>query len=129
VAARGPLVFRIGAIVNWVATVGAILDPVGTAVRFGQAAPNYPFLLRIWSGMAFMFGCMFWEIARDMQRKRALIKYAWIEKAIAAVSVTLGWAGGTAPGIMMLMVVFTDWIWIGPFFYYDRLMAGQASST
>jgi hypothetical protein len=38
------------------------------------------------------------------------------------VSVTLGYLDGTAPGIMMLMVVFTDWIWIGPFLYYDRRM-------
>jgi hypothetical protein len=58
-ADRGVLVFRIGAVVNWVATVGAIVDPVGTATRFGAAPPNYPFLLRIWSAMAFMFGCMF----------------------------------------------------------------------
>ena len=119
-ADRGPLVFRIGAVVNWVATVGAIIDPVGTTLRFGQAPPNYPFLLRIWSAMAFMFGCMFWEIARDLHAKHALIKYAWIEKAIAAVSVTLAYLDGTAPAIMMAMVVFTDWIWIAPFFYYDR---------
>ena len=102
------------------ATVGGILDPVGTAVMFGVPPPNYPFLLRIWSGMAFMFGCMFWEIASDPRGKHALIKYAWIEKAIAAASVTLAYLTGTAPGIMMVLVVFTDWIWIGPFFYFDR---------
>ena len=122
---RGPLVFRVGAVVNWIATVGAIVDPVGTAVRFGVPPPNYPVLLRIWAGMAFMFGCMFWEIARDMRGKRALIKYAWIEKAIAAVSVTLAVFQGTAPRLMLALVVLTDWIWIGPFLYYDwRLRRG-----
>ena len=104
------------------ATVGGILDPGGMAASFGVAPPNYPFLLRIWSGMAFMFGCMFWEIARDPHGKRALVKYAWIEKAIAAASVTIAWLQGNAPGIMMVLVVFTDWIWIGPFLYYDRAL-------
>lgn len=118
-ADRGPLIFRIGAVVNWLATIGGIIDPSSMATNFGIPPANYPFLVRIWSGMAFMFGCMFWEIARDMRGKRALIKYAWIEKSITALSVTLAFATGTCPGIMFAMIIFTDWIWIPLFLYYD----------
>ena len=58
-ADRGPLIFRIGAVVNWLATIGGIIDPSSMATNFGIPPANYPFLVRIWSGMAFMFGCMF----------------------------------------------------------------------
>jgi hypothetical protein len=118
-ADRGPLVFRIGAVVNWLVTIGGIIDPNSMATMFGVPPANYPFLMRIWSGMAFMFGCMFWEIARDMQAKRALIKYAWIEKSVTAISVTLGFVGGTVPAIIFGLVILTDWVWIPLFAYYD----------
>ncbi len=118
-AERGPLIFRVGAVVNWLVTIGAIINPDSMAATFGVPPANYPFLMRIWSGMAFMFGCMFWEIARDMDGKRALIKYAWIEKSVTAISVTLGFIGGSAPALIFVLVVFTDWIWIPLFAYYD----------
>jgi hypothetical protein len=127
-ADKGPLVFRVGAIVNWVVTIGAVIDPNSMAATFGVPPANYPFLMRIWSGMAFMFGCMFWEIARDMPAKRALIKYAWIEKSVTAISVTLGFIAGSAPAVVFVLVVFTDWLWIPLFAYYDVQVRRRATA-
>lgn len=126
-AESGPLIFRVGAVVNWLVTIGAIIDPNAMASTFGVPPANYPFLMRIWSGMAFMFGCMFWEIARDMHAKRALIKYAWIEKSVTAVSVTLGFVAGTAPTLIFVLVIFTDWLWIPLFAYYDVQVRRRAA--
>lgn len=118
-ANRGPLVFRIAAVVNWAATIGGIIDPTSLARNFGIPPANYPFLVRIWSGMAFMFGCMFWEIARDLHGKRTLIKYGWIEKCITALSVSWAFVTHTCPEVLFVLIVFTDWIWIPIFLYYD----------
>ena len=38
-------------------------------------APNVPSVVRLWQGFVFMFGCMFWEVSRDVAGKAALIKY------------------------------------------------------
>ena len=62
---HAPLAFRIAAIVNWLVAIGGIADPTAVAVTFHITPPNYPFLVRIWTGMVFMFGAMFWEISRD----------------------------------------------------------------
>jgi hypothetical protein len=118
----GTWIFRLGAISNWVVAIGGIIYPTGLAQQFGIAPANYPFLVRIWSGMVFMFGAMFWEISRDMAGKRHLIKYAWIEKCVTAASVTIGYFGGTAPGIMFGLILFTDYLWIPLFLYYDLMM-------
>jgi hypothetical protein len=63
---------------NWLVTVGGIIAPVehGRLTAAMMAPPNYAFLLRLWSGMAFMFGCMFREISQRPIAKRALIKYS-----------------------------------------------------
>jgi len=70
-----PKLFYASAILNWVVTIGTIIDPVGSSALFGIAPPNYPFMARAWAGMAFLFGFMFFEIARDPIRKRAMIRY------------------------------------------------------
>lgn len=121
---RGPLVFRLGAICNWLVTTGAIVAPTAMFEAFGIPPANYPFLVRIWAGMAFLFGCMFWEIAGDMRGRRALIKYAWIEKCITAVSVTVAWVAGDAPTLLFALIVLTDWLWIPPFFFFDAITRG-----
>ena len=79
----GKLTFRIAAVVNWVVALPGIVAPDEMARFIGVAPSNYPFLVRIWAGMVFMFGCMFWEISRDLFQRRHLIKYAWIEKLLS----------------------------------------------
>jgi hypothetical protein len=62
--------------------------------------------------LVLMFGVMFWETSRDVRRKAVLIKYNWIEKAITATAVTLGFYAGDVPLRLMLLIVFTNWLWI-----------------
>jgi len=52
-----------------------------------------------------MFGAMFWEISSDMEGKRYLIKYAWIEKSVTALSVTIGYLFERAPGKILILIV------------------------
>src|SRR5450432_3654149 len=89
---------KINAIINWTLSIRAIIDPLAMTALFGGVAPNYPFLVRLWAGLVFMFGCMFWETSRDVRAKHALMKYNWIEKSVVATSVTLGfqWPGPRA---------------------------------
>jgi len=115
----GRWIFRIGAISNWLVSIGGIIDPTWLALTAGMPPANYPFLVRIWCGMVFMFGAMFWEISSDMTGKRHLIKYAWIEKCVTATSVTIGYFSGNAPAAMFGLIIFTDYMWIPLFMYYD----------
>jgi hypothetical protein len=123
---NGALVFRIGAIVNWLVAIGGFIDPTWIAQTAGIPPANYPFLVRIWTGMVIMFGAMFWEISSDMDSKRHLIKYAWIEKSITALSVTIGYLSGRAPGEIIILIIFTDYVWIPVFLYYDWLVSSRA---
>ena len=116
---HAPLAFRIAAIVNWLVAIGGIIDPTAVAVTFHITSPNYPFLVRIWTGMVFMFGAMFWEISRDPAGRHRLIKYGWIEKSVTATSVTIGYATGEVPFLMFGLILFTDYFWIAVFLYYD----------
>jgi len=106
------LLFRINAIINWVLSARGIIDPVGAALSFGAAVPNYPSVVRLWQGFVFMFGCMFWEVSRDVRGKAALIKYNWIEKSITASAITLGYWAGDIPIRLMVLIIFTNWLWI-----------------
>jgi hypothetical protein len=118
----GTWVFRMGAISNWLVSIGGIINPGWLALAAGITPANYPFLVRIWCGMVFMFGAMFWEISSDMAGKRHLIKYAWIEKCITAISVTIGYFSGLAPGAVFGLIIFTDYLWIPLFMYYDLMI-------
>jgi hypothetical protein len=69
--------FGVNAVINWIVSIRGIVDPVGMAIAFGGAAPNYPFMLRLWSAFVFMFGCMFWEVSRHPVTKHSLAKYNW----------------------------------------------------
>ena len=86
---------------------------------FGGAPPNYPFMLRLWMGFVFMFGCMFWEVSRHPAAKHSLAKYNWIEKAITATAVTVGYMSGQAPLRLMILIVLTNWLWIPLILAYD----------
>ena len=116
---KGRWLFGANAIINWVISIRGIVDPVGMAAAFGGAAPNYPFMLRLWTGFVFMFGCMFWEVSRRPAAKRSLAKYNWIEKTITASAVTIGYFTGQAPPRLMLLIVLTNWLWIPLILAYD----------
>lgn len=111
--------FRINAVINIVLSIRGILDPEGMAALLGGPVPNYPFLIRLWSGLVFMFGIMFWETSRDVRKKSTLIKYNWIEKLFTAGAVTLGFVAGDVPGRLMALIFFTNWLWIPFILYYN----------
>lgn len=112
--------FRINAAINWVVSIRGIVDPVGAAEMFGGPPPNYPFIVRLWAAFVFMFGCMFFEVSREVPRKLPLVKYNWIEKTLTAIAVTSGFFGGTAPPGLMILTLFTNWLWI-PYLVYLEL--------
>ena len=116
---KGRWLFGVNAVINWVISIRGIVDPIGIASLFGGAAPNYPFLLQLWSGFVFMFGCMFWEVSRHPTTKHSLAKYNWIEKTITATVVTIGYYSGQAPLRLMILIVLTNWLWIPLILAYD----------
>lgn len=122
---KGRWLFGVNAVINWVVSIRGIVDPVGMATAFGGAAPNYPFMLRLWSAFVFMFGCMFWEVSRHPVTKHSLAKYNWIEKTITASAVTLGYFAGQAPPRLMILIVLTNWLWIPLILAYD-IVQGRA---
>lgn len=118
--------FAINALINWTVSIRGIVDPGGYAVAFGGPPPEYEFIVRLWMAFVFMFGCMFWEISRDVRRKAALIKYNWIEKTLTGLAVTSGYLLGEASGRLMILITLTNWAWIPFLFYYDmRLRAAM----
>lgn len=105
-------VFRTSAVINVALSARGIIDPNDLAASFGGPAPDYPFLVRLWSGLILMFGFMFWETSRDVRGKAALIKYNWIEKTITATVVSIGYMSGDVPARLMLLIVITNWLFI-----------------
>lgn len=122
---KGRWLFGVNAVINWIVSIRGIVDPVGMAIAFGGATPNYPFMLRLWSAFVFMFGCMFWEVSRHPVTKHSLAKYNWIEKTITASAVTLGYFAGQAPPRLMILIVLTNWLWIPLILAYD-IVQGRA---
>jgi len=116
---KGRWLFGINAVINWLISIRGIVDPIGLAATFGGAPPNYPFMLRLWTGFVFMFGCMFWEVSRHPVAKHSLAKYNWIEKTITAVVVSVGYINGQAPPRLMILIVLTNWLWIPLILAYD----------
>jgi hypothetical protein len=126
---RARLLCRINAVINWTLSVRGIVDPVGMAIAFGGAPPNYPFVIRLWSAFVFMFGCMFWETSRNVRSKFALFKYNWIEKSITGLAVTLGYLAGEAPSRLMLLIVLTNWLWIPAIIFYDVSLSRRVGES
>lgn len=115
---------RAGAISNYLVTVPAFVAYDAYIRRFTDIPPRYPFLVRIWSGMALLWGVMFWEISRDPVGKRSLIKYGYLEKAIVSAIVTRAFLAGQIPRRFMRMVVLTDIMWI-PLFGWVHLQIAR----
>jgi hypothetical protein len=122
---RGPAVFRLGALTNWLVTVPAVAMPELAAEVLRIESLANPWLLRIWAGMAFLWGVMFWEISRDLDGRQAMIKYAWMEKSITAVSVTLFYPPTQGLHPVFLMILVTDYVWIPLFLYYHVRTRGN----
>ena len=123
--------FRVNAATNWLLALPAIVSPLAAAALYGGPPPNYPAVIRVWAGLVFMFGCMFFETSRDVVGKRHLIKYNWIEKSITAGAITLGYLSGDVPARLMTLIVLTNWLWIPAIAWYDvavRRAAGQRAA-
>jgi hypothetical protein len=125
---RVSLLFAVNAVINWALSLPGILDPAAAARAFGGVEPNYPSVVRVWQGLVFMFGCLFWEASRDVRGKAALLKYNWIEKTITATAITLGWFAGDVPDRLMVLIVLTNWLWI-PFILWGDLAVRRSSRT
>jgi hypothetical protein len=121
--------FGSNAVINWAISIPGILDPTGYAQRFGAEPRDMAFLVRLWLGLIFMFGLLFWEVSRDPVRKQALAKYNWIEKTITATAITLGFAAGQVPLLLMLTVVATNWLWIPFILWNDIALRRTAKPT
>ena len=106
------VLFFSNALINWIVSLPGIIDPARAAAAFGSVAPSHPSIIRLWQGFVFMFGCMFFEVSRDVRGKAALIKYNWIEKTITALCITAGYVLGDVPLRLMLLIVLTNWLWI-----------------
>jgi len=104
--------FLANALINWVVSLPGLLNPEAAVAAFGGVEPNYPTVIRLWQGFVFMFGCMFWEVSRNVRDKAPLIKYNWIEKTITAAAITLGYVLGDIPQRLMVLIIFTNWLWI-----------------
>jgi len=115
----GVRMFTINAFINWTLALPGIIAPGATAARYGVGDLDMPFLIRLWTGLVFMFGIMFWETSRDLRGRQSLVKYNWIEKTITATAVTIGFAAGEVPGRLLLLIVMTNWLWIPGLLAFD----------
>lgn len=113
------LLFAVNAFINWRLSIRGIIDPAGMSAVFFGPAPEYAYVVRLWTGFVFMFGCMFWETSRYVVEKAELAKYNWIEKSVMATAVTLGYLAGQVSDRLMLLIMLTNWAWIPFILYYD----------
>ena len=110
--------YRFAAISNFLVTVPVFITYRRYIDSFFSEKPNYPFLVHIWSGMAFLWGVMFWEIAKDPIKKQALVKYSYLEKAVTSASVVAAVAlhnkqkSAKLPLRVLAGVSLTDIVWI-----------------
>ncbi len=118
-----PTMFRAAAIQNWLVSVPVVVSPEKSARMVGARAPKPGFPTRAWAGMAVMFGLMFLEVGADPLGKRALVRYAWLEKLVSALAVTVGYRSGEATKRSLALLTFTDWLPILPFVVAERRLA------
>jgi hypothetical protein len=110
---------RADAAITWLLALPGLVDPVGVAGFFWPEEPTYGFLVRLWSGLVFLFGWVSWEASRKPESQRVLLKYIWIEKVIVAVTVLVGHLAGEAPPSLMASVMATNLPWIPAILYFD----------
>jgi hypothetical protein len=112
---RARRLYKTAAISNFVVTIPAFLWYRRYVDLFLPRRPNYRFLVWIWSGMAFLWGVSFLEIARDPENAFPLVKYSWLEKSVTSASAIAAFSSGEVPGRFLAGVFITDVVWI-PFF-------------
>ncbi len=110
------LVLRTGAVSNVLVTVPAFLVYDAYIGALLDQAPDTPWLVWIWSGMAFLWGVMMWDLAGDLGAKWPLLRYLIAEKAVTSASAVVGFLIGDLPGRALTALVVTDVIWI-PLFW------------
>src|SRR6476619_6182855 len=121
-------IYKLAAISNFLVTIPAFVAYDRSVAVFTSARPNYPFLVWIWAGMAFLWGVMFWEISRDVVRTSPMIKYSYLEKGVTSTSVLIAYFSGNVPTEFLVGIVFTDMIWI-PLFIWVHLTVARTSSS
>jgi hypothetical protein len=121
-------IYRVGAISNFLVTVPAFVAYDRYVRLFTTEPPRYRFLVRIWSGMAFLWGVMFWEIAKDPRERYPMIKYSYLEKLITSSSVAVAFRSGEVPRRFLVGVAFTDIAWI-PLFAWAQYAVRKAIHT
>lgn len=112
--------FISNALINWAICIPGLVNPALAAEIYGGTQPNYPSIVRLWMGFIFMFGCMFWEVSRNVQKNAALIKYNGIEKSITASAIIGGYFIGDIPVRLAVTIVFTNLLWI-PFLVWSDI--------
>ena len=137
-------IFRIGALSNFVVTVGGIVDPVGTwslASSVQKILPEAwqmhpvpalqpPAFLIIWTGMAFLWGIAMWEISTNPIKHEDLIKYTYIEKGVTTYAITWGaFYHHSVPVILWLLILYTDVLYIPLYVYAHVRVRKQMRST
>lgn len=125
----GAWIYRVGAISNFLVTIPAFLVYDRYVSLFTEAPPRYPFLVWIWSGMAFLWGVMFWEVSRNLVAKRAMLKYTYLEKVVTSTSVVVAAVIGDVPGRFLVGVAFTDIVWIPLFAWVHWQVAARGRAT
>ena len=131
------VVFRVGAFVNWAVAAPGIIAPKWSAAFIGIGGWDTdvfsdPFLLRVWTGMAVIFGIMFWEISRDPEARCNLIKYAWMEKILVAISVAIAYWGVEPPEVaprFVALIAFTDGFFGLLFLCHGIVLRGGMSAS
>jgi hypothetical protein len=122
------IIYKVAAISNFVVTIPAFVAYDRSVAMFAPTPPNYPFLVWIWAGMAFLWGVMFWEISRNLLRSSAMIKYSYLEKSITSTSVLIAYLSRNVPTTFLLGIALTDLIWI-PIFIWIHVMVVRASTV
>jgi len=110
---------RADAAISWVLALPGIIDPAQVALFFGAEEPSYSFLVRLWSGLLFMFGCVSWQASRNVRAELTLVRYVWIEKAMVTLIVLAGHLEGEAPPSLMGLIMLTQLPWVPPLLYWD----------
>jgi hypothetical protein len=121
---RARWIYGIGGVSNFVVTLPAFFAYHRYVDQFTTTRPNYPFLVWIWAGMAFLWGISFLEIAGNAMQAYPLVKYSWLEKSITSASVIIAFVIGDVPGRFLVAICITDVIWIPLFISVHIGLAG-----